>query len=127
MVHIRQSALFMAIAVAACAGPRLSPSPLFLASVEGTGEASQARVHVEDNTVVITGSLAGGCRPSAGEYIHDGHAIEVRLTGAGTSCQADPGHPTYTTRVGPLPPGNYQVTVTLDGTRLLSHEPARIG
>ena len=127
MFSIRKGLVLLGVALAACGGPRNAPSPLYLASVEGSGEQVEARLHVEDNTIVLTGYLPGGCRP-AGEYVVNGHSISMRLTGspAGTACPAG-GAPMYTTRVGPLPPGTYQVSVTLDGKEILSGQSIRIG
>lgn len=127
MFSIRKGLVLLGVALAACGGPRNAPSPLYLASVEGSGEQVEARLHVEDNTIVLTGYLPGGCRP-AGDYVVNGHSISMRLTGspAGTACPAG-GAPMYTTRVGPLPPGTYQVSVTLDGKEILSGQSIRIG
>ena len=103
MFSIRKGLVLLGVALAACGGPRNAPSPLYLASVEGSGDQVEARLHVEDNTIVLTGYLPGGCRP-AGNYVVNGHSISMRLTGspAGTACPAG-GAPMYTTRVGPLP------------------------
>lgn len=127
MFSIRKGQVLLGVAMAACGGPRNAPSPLYLASVEGSGDQVEARLHVEDNTIVLTGYLPGGCRP-AGDYVVNGHSIAMRLTGspAGTACPAG-GAPMYTTRVGPLPPGTYQVSVTLDGKEILSGQSIRIG
>ncbi|MEO8200550.1 MAG: hypothetical protein ABI679_08535 [Gemmatimonadota bacterium] len=127
MFPVRRLYLWLPFTVLACA-PKQVASPLYIASEESSGERSQARVHVADNTIVITGYLENGCRPGSGDYLVHGHSVEVRLAGAAQApCQAVDSLPMYTTRVGPLPPGTYHVTVTVDGKVILSSEPVKIG
>ena len=107
--------------VAACSGLTPSVHPLFIArpadSVAQNPASPTVSVEMNNVLLVLPASTGQGCL--AGDYVRKGGSIEVHLrnaTGAG-NC-AGPLGP-FVTRIGPLPPGAYDVTVTLDGQSLV--------
>jgi hypothetical protein len=71
------------------------------------------------NNVLLVLPAATGQGCLAGDYVRKGGSIEVHLrNAAGAATCAGPLGP-FVTRIGPLPPGEYDVTVTLDGQSLL--------
>jgi len=108
--------------LAACSGLTPTTHPLFIARPADSlaHDPASAAVSVEMNNVllVLPASTGQGC--IAGDYVRKGGSIEVHLRNAtGTGACAGPRGP-YVTRIGPLPPGSYNVTVTLDGQSLVS-------
>ena len=123
----RQSVVaFSIVALAACSGIPPATHPLFIARPADSAPADSGspRVTVEMNHVllVLPASTAGGCL--GGDYVRKGSSVEVHLRqGTGTTC--GPEGP-FVTRIGPLPPGEYDVTVMLDGQPLIRAERAVI-
>ena len=119
MTRLGVIALLMT-SLAACSGLTAPIHPLFIARPADSvvPNPASATVSVEMNHVllVLPASTGQGCL--AGDYVRKGGSIEVHLrteSGAATCGPAGP----YVTRIGPLPPGAYDVSVTLDGQALV--------
>jgi hypothetical protein len=112
--------------VVACGGPPASRGPLYLATADAGGGTGSVNVQVVDNTVTINGRLESGCRPVSGDYVVDGRNIEVRLASPGSTC-SESGSGAFTTRVGPLSPGGYRVTVRVGDQTVVASQEIRIG
>jgi hypothetical protein len=126
---IRLSRVVLPLLVVACGGMPASRGPLFMAAAEpGTSGTEAVSVQVVDNTVTINGRLENGCRPEAGDYVVDGHTIDVHLVNPPTtSCSSDGSSGSFTTRVGPLSPGGYRVTVRVGDQTIVASQAVRIG
>jgi hypothetical protein len=123
----RLSIIGLSIAsLAACSGLTPTTHPLFIArpadSVAQNPAAPTLSVEMNNVLLVVPASTGQGCL--AGDYVRKGGSIEVHLrnSSGGTSCGAPAGP--FVTRIGPLPPGAYDVTVTLDGQPLVRAERA---
>jgi hypothetical protein len=121
--------LVLSAALTGCGG--LSPAihPLFIAQpVDSTSQGiATPTVTVEMNDVLIQlpQSTATGCG-LAGSYVRDGNEVEVNLNQAPGTASCDGPRHGFVTRIGPLPPGSYQVNVMLDGKPLVRAERANI-
>jgi hypothetical protein len=120
MTRLSVVALVIASLVA-CSGLPPSIHPLFIAqpadSVVQNPPSPTVTVEMNNVLLVLPASTGGGCL--AGDYVRNGSSIEVHLRNApGASACVGPTGP-YVTRIGPLPPGAYDVTVTLDGQSLV--------
>jgi hypothetical protein len=119
-----------AAALTACAGLPPTTHPLFIARpADSTAQDPAApTITIEMNSLLLTlpGSTVTGCFVLTGEYVRKGSEIEVQLrqSAATTTCDSPP-RP-FITRIGPLPPGTYEVTVMLDGKPLIRAERAVI-
>ena len=114
--------------LAACSGLTPTTHPLFIArpadSVAQNPASPSVSVEMNNVLLVLPASTGQGC--IAGDYVRKGSSIDVHLrnaTGAGT-CSSLSGP--FITRIGPLPPGTYDVTVTLDGQSLVGSTRAVI-
>ena len=120
MTRLGAFALVIA-SVAACSGLTPTIHPLFIArpadSVAQNPASPTVTVEMNNVLLVLPASTGQGCL--AGDYVRKGGSIEVHLRNAagGGTC-AGPVGP-FVTRIGPLPPGAYDVTVTLDGQSLV--------
>ena len=115
-------------ALAACSGLTPTTHPLFIArpadSVAQNPASPALSVEMNNVLLVLPASTGQGCL--AGDYVRKGSSIEVHLRNAtGAATCASPQRP-FITRIGPLPPGAYDVTVTLDGQPLVRAERAVI-
>lgn len=120
---------FSTAVIAACGGLPPAVHPLFIARPidSASPDSGSPRIRVEMNEVVLMlpGSTATGCSIT-GDYVRKGSSVEVQLRqGPGTAPCTGP-HGAFITRIGPLPPGEYEVSVMLDGTPLISAERAII-
>jgi hypothetical protein len=117
-----------ATVLAACGGLPPATHPLFIArpAASASQDIGSPRITVEMNDVVlgVPGSTATGCS-FAGDYVRKGSSVEVELR-QGPGAAPCGGQGPFITRIGPLPPGEYQVTVMLDGKPLISAERAVI-
>ena len=117
-----------AVTLSACAGLPPATHPLFIARPDSPGPSTEAAsVSVEMNNVLLTlpASTGAGCPGLAGDYVRRGDAVEVRLRQEAGTAGCDNSR-SYVTRIGPLPPGSYEVTVMLDGRPLISAQRAVI-
>ena len=107
--------------LAACSGLTPSIHPLFIArpadSVAQNPASPMVSVEMNNVLLVLPASTGQGCLD--GDYVRKGGSIEVHLRNAAgtTTCSGSLGP--FVTRIGPLPPGAYDVTVTLDGQSLV--------
>jgi hypothetical protein len=118
---------FSMAVLAACSGLQPATHPLFIARPADSAppDAGVPRVSVEMNNLLLQlpSGTAAGC--IAGDYVRKGGSVEVRLRqDAGTTACGSEGP--FVTRIGPLPPGQYQVSVLLDGRPLIRAERAVI-
>ena len=118
---------FSIATLAACRGLPPATHPLFIARPVDSvlQDPGSPHVSVEMNNVllVLPGSTASGC--IAGDYVRKGSSVDVQLRqGEGTTACGTQGP--FVTRIGPLPPGEYEVSVTLDGKPLIRAERAVI-
>jgi hypothetical protein len=119
---------FSAAFLAACGGLPPATHPLFIARPDSASlDSGSPRITVEMNNVVLVlpGSTTTGCS-MAGNYVRKGSSVEVELRqGSGTvPCNGAQGP--FITLIGPFPPGEYEVTVMLDGKPLIRAERAVI-
>jgi hypothetical protein len=124
----RLSIVVLSIAsLAACSGLTPTTHPLFIArpadSVAQNPASPAVTVEMNNVLLVLPGSTGQGCL--AGDYVRKGGSIEVHLRNAGTATCEGQGRP-FITRIGPLPPGSYDVTVTMDGQSLVQSTRAVI-
>ena len=125
----RLSLLALSIAsLAACSGLSPTTHPLFIArpadSVAQSPATPTLSVEMNDVVLMLPASTGAGCL--AGDYVRKGSTIDVRLRNATEPATCtEPQRPSVT-RIGPLPPGSYDVTVTLDGRTLVRLERAVI-
>ena len=125
----RLSLLALSIAsLAACSGLSPTTHPLFIARPADSLAQSPATptlsVEMNDVVLMLPASTGAGCL--AGDYVRKGSTIDVRLRNATEPATCtEPQRPSVT-RIGPLPPGSYDVTVTLDGRTLVRLERAVI-
>ena len=118
---------FSTAVLAACSGLPPAVHPLFIARPADSvaQDSGSPRVSVEMNNVllILPSSAAAGC--IAGDYVRKGSSVEVQLRqGEGTTACGTGGP--FVTRIGPLPPGEYEVSVMLDGKPLIRAERAVI-
>ena len=118
---------FSTAILAACNGLPPAIHPLFIARPADSlsQDTGSPRVSVEMNNVllVLPASVATGC--IAGDYVRKGSSVEVQLRqDVGTMACGTRGP--FVTRIGPLPPGEYDVSVMLDGKPLIRAERAVI-
>ncbi len=117
--------------LAACAGLPAPTHPLFVARPADSTAASPAApaITVETNSIVFTApaGTVTGCFDLAGEYVRKGNDLEVTLkqVAAAATCNPEDRRP-YISRIGPLSPGSYQVSVVLDGKSLIRGERVQI-
>jgi hypothetical protein len=117
----RWSSLLISLGLAACVGLPPATRPVFFARAMDSASAPEPQLVVERNSIVLTAPAATvtGCSTLAGEYVREGGEIAVDLKQvAAQPCPVDDQRP-YITRVGPLPPGAYDVRVRLDGRTLV--------
>ncbi|MEO8294897.1 MAG: hypothetical protein ABI613_05215 [Gemmatimonadota bacterium] len=112
----------------ACGGSAPSRGPLFMATPEpGTSSASGINVQTVENTISVSGKLEDGC-PASGEYVVDGGSIDIVFHDVSQgACRGDSPAGMFVTRVGPLSPGRYRVTVRVGSQALVSGQAVRIG
>ena len=107
--------------LAACSGLTPTTHPLFIArpadSVAQNPAAPAVSVEMNNVLLVLPASTGQGCL--AGDYVRKGGSIEVHLRNAAGTATCDGAQRPFVTRIGPLPPGSYDVTVTLDGQSLV--------
>jgi hypothetical protein len=114
-------------ALAACAGLPPQTHPLFIARSDSLGAGIAApRLTVEMNhlVLVLPASAAPGCL--TGSYVRKGGSVAVELRQSGEPGGSCDGTRPVVTRIGPLSPGGYDVSVQLDGASLLRSERAVI-
>lgn len=118
-----------AVTLSGCAGLPPTTHPLFIArpAESPAPSAEAASVSVEMNNVLLTlpASTGSGCPGLAGDYVRRGGEVEVRLRQETGAAGCDHSR-SFVTRIGPLPPGSYEVTVMLDGRPLISAQRAVI-
>lgn len=125
----RLSVVVLSIAsLAACTGLAPTMHPLFIArpadSVAQNPASPALSVEMNNVLLVLPASTGQGCL--AGDYVRKGSSIEVHLRNATGAAACDGTQGPFITRIGPLPPGAYEVTVTLDGQPLVRAERAVI-
>ena len=118
---------FSTAILAACSGLPPATHPLFIARPADSAppDAGSPHLSVEMNNVllVVPAGTVTGC--IAGDYVRKGSTVEVTLRQeAGTTACGTQGP--FVTRIGPLPPGEYEVSVLLDGKPLIRAERAVI-
>jgi hypothetical protein len=113
----------------ACSGLPPSTHPLYIARpVDSTASIANPAVAVEMNSVLLQlpASTLTGCYDLAGDYVRRGETVDVTLRQAPATGSCGETQRPFITRIGPLPPGTYQITVTLDGKTLIRAERATI-
>ena len=121
-----------AAVLAACGGLPPATHPLFIArpadSVSqdnGSPRITVARSGVLHGHGSPPGLTATGCS-IAGDYVRKGNSVAVELRQGRGAAPCSGTHGPFITRIGPLPPGEYEVTVMLDGKPLVRVERAVI-
>jgi hypothetical protein len=113
----------------ACAGLPPSTHPLYIARpADSTAPIANPTLAVEMNSVVLQlpASTLTGCFDLVGDYVRRGEAVDVTLRQASPTGSCSDTQRPFITRIGPLPPGSYEITVTLDGKTLIRAERATI-
>lgn len=122
--------VFSAAALTACGGLPPTIHPLLIARpVDSTApDPAAPAITIEMNSFVLRlpASTLPGCAALEGKYVRQGSKVEVQLRRAATNATCDGPPRPFTTRVGPVPPGSYDVTVMLDGKPLVRAERATI-
>ena len=117
-------------ALAACGGLSPTTHPLFIArqtdSLAPLDGAPSLSVEMNNLRLVMPASTLTGCSSIAGDYVRKGKSIEVNLRQGTGSATCDAPQRPFITRIGPLPPGAYEVNVMLDGKSLIRAERAVI-
>lgn len=118
---------FSTALLAACSGLPPATHPLFIARPTDSTrqDTGSPRVSVEMNNVllVLPAGTASGC--IVGDYVRKGKSVEVKLRQEAGAMACGTQGP-FVTRIGPLPPGEYEVSVLLDGKPLIRAERAVI-
>ena len=117
-------------AILGCTGLSSATHPLFIARPSDSTASVPATpsLAISTNEVLLTlpATTITGCADLAGEYVRDGSKVDIVLRQAPASSNCEQTARPFITRIGPLPPGSYDVTVTLDGRTLISAERATI-
>lgn len=121
--------LALSAALLACGGMARSTHPLFIARpADSTAQGADPALTVEMNSVLLRlpASTISGCFDLVGDYVRNGTEVEVTLRQAPAGAPCEETQRPFITRIGPLPPGAYEITVTLDGKTLIRAERATI-
>ena len=118
-----------AAVLAACGGLPPATHPLFIArpadSVSQDNGSPRITVEMNDVVLVLPGLTATGCS-IGGYFVLKGNWVAVVLRHGRGAAPCSGTHGPFITRIGPLPPGEYEVTVMLDGKPLVRVERAVI-
>lgn len=117
-------------ALVACGGLSPATHPLFIArqtdSLAPPAGAPALSVEMNSLLLVLPASSLTGCTGITGDYVRKGKSIEVQLRQSQGAAACDGPQRPFITRIGPLPPGAYEVSVMLDGKSLIRAERAVI-